>query len=410
MANQIQIIPNSSGNYELWVNGSRVSTGTQTSIQQMAQNYGWTGTVSPSAPPVAQNISYGVTNPQPVSPYVPPKPNIPASTYNDLMQQVVSGKITGNAAIQQIQDLVNSGKYSDTSVNIQSLFPSSQTFPNGTTYTDPITGKTVNYGSTGQPIASTGNNTTTGTTTGSLGYTPTGNDNLDKALASISGIISSQKAAGNVLAPGLQVTPELVSQFLAYAHQVVDPQTQQAITTELSNVNADLENQAKQYGYSTAGIIRDFGTSLATEQNAAGASGTAFSGQRALNEQLMADTANNQLGSAGSTAAYNIGNAARSAAAQVGASNAGGINTPSLVSPYVSQFGGQRGTAGTGNGLGFNYTPSLYTVGTIPSAGNTNVANQQANYLNQYMTLAGAQSGAQPQDLVKQLTGLPAGV
>ena len=259
----------------------------------------------------------------------------------------------------------------------------------GTTTTDPSTGLITNAD-------------------GTYSWGNTNNTQIDQLGNSLTTLINNQKLNGNVLAPGLQITPALVSQFLGYAHSVVDPQTQQAIKNEQDNINQDLTNQAAQYGYSAAGIIRDYGTSLYSEQNTAGGSAGAGGGQRTLNEQLLTDTANQQLGSLASSTAANIGSSARSAAQLLGVDNSGGMIMPNLNTFSVSPNGGARGTSMTGSGLGFNYNPSTYQVGSLESQGNTNLANQQANYLTQYTTLAGQQSAAQPQDLVKQLTGLPA--
>ena len=356
------------------------------------------------------------------------KPVIPNSAYQQIVQQIENGTISNQSQAEaKINSLIQSGQYADSSIDYSRLFPSGTTFPRGFSYTLPG-GQTYTADSTGKMNQSTtntqtnnggnqGGGTTSGTglidTNGNYTWVNTGNSAVDTLGNSMIGLINNQRNNGNVLAPGLQVTPALVSQFLQYAHSVVDPQTQQTLQNEMANISSDLSAQAKNLGLSEAGIIRDFGTSLATEQNSAGASGNAFSGQRALNENLMVDTTNQQLQSAENTASYNMGNSARTAAALVGSGNAAGlnasdINMPGINSQSVSLTGGARGSSTTGGGLGFNYTPSLYTIGTLPSAGNTNLANQQANYLTQYNTLAANQSSAQPQDIVKQLTGLPA--
>jgi hypothetical protein len=124
----------------------------------------------------------------------------------------------------------------------------------------------------------------------------------------------------------------------------------------------------------------------------------------------MAASTNRSLSSLASDTGYNIGSAARGAAADVGSANAGGINLPSLATGSVSLAGGSRGSSGTGSGLSYNYDPSIYTVGNIPSEAATNVNNQQNSYLSQYGTLAGAQSnsGRSTKDLLGLMSGLPA--
>jgi peptidoglycan hydrolase-like protein with peptidoglycan-binding domain len=232
----------------------------------------------------------------------------------------------------------------------------------------------------------------------------TGNPNLDSILQSLQGLLDSNKA---VIPPGLQITPALTQQFLSWAHQAVDPQTQQLIQSEITNINSNLSNLATQYENNKAETLQNFGTNLATEQNAAGGSGTAFSGMRNLTENNMAASTNRTLSSLASDTAYNMGQAARTGAANVGAANAGGINMPTLTGANVGITGGSRGTATPSNALDFSYNPSLYTAGNIPTSQNTAVNNLASNYLNQYTTLAGNNSGRSMSDLIGGVTGLP---
>lgn len=279
----------------------------------------------------------------------------------------------------------------------------------------PIPGSVIasSGGHTGSTDTSgtTGGTTGTSGSTGGISTTSTGDAGLDGILSSITGLANGLVSNGYTIPAGLQITPALVSQFLSYAHQAVDPYTQQQISARLADVNSNLQNLATQYGNNMAQVMQDFGTSLATEQNTSGASGVAFSGQRALNETNMANTTNRTLSTLGSQASTDIGTAARAAAGDVGAANAGGIVLPSLATGSVSLAGGSRGSSAAGGPLSYNYTPSIYTVGNIPSAG-TGAANQlQQSYLSQYGTLAGAQSnsGRSVSDLLGMISGLPAG-
>lgn len=244
----------------------------------------------------------------------------------------------------------------------------------------------------------------------------TGNSNLDTAQSGIASAIASG-AANGVIPPGLQITPALTAQFLTWAHQVVDPQTQQALTAEATNINNYLNDQQNQFNASQGEIEQGFGTSLATEQNAAGGAGTAFSGQRGVDEGNLQASANRSLASLRSTTDLNIGNALNSGTAAVGASNANMFNLPTIAPGSVSTLGGQRGST-SANGIeasgNFGYNPNNYTVGTIGSgttggAGAAAVNAQEANYLNQYNTLAANNSSRSIGDLIGGISGLPAG-
>lgn len=274
----------------------------------------------------------------------------------------------------------------------------------------PITGGpgvNGNNGPAGAGGAGTGTGTGTGGTIGTAGGPQsTGNPQLDSILSSLQRLLDSNKAA---IPPGLQITPELTQQFLTWAHQSVDPQTQQLIGSEIANINASLKNMQTDYESKKGEIVQDFGTKLADEQNTAGANGTAFSGLRNLTEENMANSTNRSLASLAADTAGSMGAGMRAAGANVGAANAGGINMPSLTGASVGIEGGSRGSVNGGNSLDFGYNPSLYTAGTIPSNQNTAVNNLAGNYLNQYTTLAGANSGRSMGDLIGMVTGLPQG-
>lgn len=276
------------------------------------------------------------------------------------------------------------------------------------------------YTSTGQPVSnasiatSTAGSAPMGTTggaaasSGGITVTPTGDPALDQVLGAIKGVADGLVSTGYTLPANLQITPQLVSDFTAYAHQAIDPYTQQLLTARLADVNASLSNTALQYQNSVGQTEQDFGTNLASEQNAAGNSGTAFSGLRALGENNMAASTNRTLSSLGSQAATDLGTEARAGAADVGSANAGGIVLPSLATGSVSLAGGSRGSSAAGGPLALGYDPSIYTVGNIPSAQTAAVNAQAANYLSQYGTLANANSGRSMSDLVGSLSGLPA--
>lgn len=261
---------------------------------------------------------------------------------------------------------------------------------------------------TGQPNpnynSSSNNNSNSNTQNNSqITYQSTGNSQVDAALANMQTLIDNMSKTGQI-PPGLQVTDAITSQFLQAAHQAVDPYTQQQIKSAVSDLNANLANQGTQFQNQQGQIVQDFGTALASEQNQAGGNGTAFGGQRAINELNMANSTNRSLASLGSQAAYNIGGALRTGAGQVGADNASQFNAPNLNLNTVGITGGQRGNVSNYGTLGYNYNPSQYTVGSLTDTGTQNVGNTYANYLSRYNQLAANQSnsGRTWQDLANQ--------
>lgn len=227
-----------------------------------------------------------------------------------------------------------------------------------------------------------------------LTVTPTGDPALDAILKQIADVGNNVINSGYTIPKTLQITPGLVSQFLDFAHGNVDPYYQQLMSGKIADVKANLTNLGTQFGNNLAGLVQNFGTDLATEQNSAGAYGTAFSGQRALTENNMVAKTNRDINSLASQTAYDIGGAARAAAADVGSANAGAFSLPTLNTSGVSKLGGQRGGVTGGNSLDFGYDPSIYKVGNIPSAQDAAAKSLQQTYLSQYGTLAGAQSNS----------------
>ncbi len=254
--------------------------------------------------------------------------------------------------------------------------------------------------------------TSGGSTSSAPAIQPTGNANLDAALGPLSTQIQSLATQGQ-LPSTLEITPSLVGTFLNWAHTVVDPQTQAALSAEAANVNNALSAAAINYQNTQAESVQGYGMDLLNEQNNAGTSGTAFSGLRNLEENNMVNSENRTLSTNAANAALNIGNTLNSGAAAVGSSNAGMFNLPTLAGAgTVSNTGGSTGTyTPSGNSLDFGYNPSIYVAGTIPSQGYSNTANQEANYLNQYSTLAASNSNGSRSvnDLLGMITGAPAG-
>lgn len=262
----------------------------------------------------------------------------------------------------------------------------------------------------------TGSGTGTGTTppagsyTGNVSVGSTGDTNLDQVQTSITGLANSLLSQGYSIPSDLQITPALVSTFLSYAHQAIDPYSQQLLSNEIDNVNADLQNQQNQYENSAAETKQQFGAQLSSQDNTEGANGVAFSGGRQVLDNNLVNSTNRSLSSLSSTAALNAGNSLRAGAAQVGSANANQFNLPSF-NMYSVGTGGQFGTSGVAGGTSLNYNPSSYTVGAIPSQQTGAVNQQEQNYLSQYGTLAGAQSnsGRSIGDLIGMISGLPSG-
>ena len=259
-----------------------------------------------------------------------------------------------------------------------------------------------------QSVNGSGSSPTHVSSTSSSGLPSTGNTNLDRIQ---DGIVSAAASNNLSIPPGLQITPALTQQFLAWAHQVVDPQTQQLISAEAANINASLQNASVNFKNTQAEDIQQFGSQLASQDNSMAGSGIAFSGLRNLTDQNLANSTNRTLSSLSANTAYNMGNTLRTGAANVGSQNTNLFNLPGLTDATVGVTGGNlsggQGVSNAGPALDFSYNPNIYTAGVIPSNQST-AANQLAgNYLSQYTTLAGSNSGRSMSDLIAGVSGLP---
>lgn len=219
-----------------------------------------------------------------------------------------------------------------------------------------------------------------------FGLSSTGNPALDAvqdaAVTHAQNVINS----GQTLNPGLTVTPALVSQFLQEAHAQVDPYYQQQITNEIGNINASLDNAQKQYENSVATSNIGFQQDLLGARNTATSNGVAGGSAEQLQEKQMADVQNRNLASLSANTAASVGNTLRTGGSALGNGIAGlngnqsNFNLPSLNASTVS-LGGANGGANNSSALNYDYNPSTYNTGTIPSAYGTNLNATQNQYL-----------------------------
>ncbi len=348
-----------------------------------------------------QTTTYGSVNVQPSQVQHPATPTIPASVYQSMRASIASGAISPQQALATIQQ-----SYPGAQVDTGTLYAPMSFQQNGQTMGLNPDGTIKNLGATTQSQTVTKAGISAPTT--GFQAQSTGDPALDAVQAQIKALTEQLGASGQLPA-NLQITPDVTAKFLAWAHGVVDPQTQQLLTAKAADINGALQNYATQYETQKGQITQDFGTELATEQNTAGGAGTAFSGQRTLNENNMVNTTNRSLASLGANTAYNVGNTLRAGAAAVGSANAGQFNLPTLAGGQVSNVGGQRGSSSNANALDFGYNPSIYTVGNIPSSQETAVGAKAQDYQKQYYDLASANTTRSVGDLLGMITNKPAG-
>lgn len=279
----------------------------------------------------------------------------------------------------------------------------------GVGYWGPQTLAAVQAAPQGGVNSGTGTATSSGGTNSNGTIASTGDTSMDAAQTELQSLIQNLATTGQIPS-GLQITPALVQQFMTYAQQVVSPQTQQFLTNQADSINNALAQATTTYQNEQGQAEQDFGVNLASQDNTMAGSGVAFSGQRNLADLNLANTTNRNLSTNAANANYSISNLLQTGGAALGSANAGLLNVPTgLTTPTVSTAGGQYGSNSAGGGINFNYNPSSYTVGSIPTSQNTALNNLVGNYETQYSTLAANNSGKSINDLLGMMTGLPSG-
>ena len=187
-------------------------------------------------------------------------------------------------------------------------------------------------------------------------------------------------------------------------------QTQQLINQNVAEINESLSTAQTQYENTQAATIQQFGVQLNNQDNGFGQTGFGDSGLRNLTDTNLVNATNWNLSSAQAAAANTASQTLNTGAGEVGSQNASQYTIPDLLGATVSNTGGTYGSSSQTAPASLNYTPSNYTVGTIPSQGNTTTGNLAANYLSQYGTLAAnAPASATAASIIPGITNLPAG-
>lgn len=359
--------------------------------------------------PVAPNTSYGATNTNPTGQLQWwQKPPLPSSVIQQYKAQVANGSMSmsdANAAIRAMD-----GQY-----DVSGFTPSQIQPPAGATYTG-AGGSTYTFdgnGTANKTGASQYNSTTGangGNTTASVGqapgFTSTGNPNYDALLSSAGAYVSQNLAAGSTINPNISITPELVAKFLQEAHASADPYYKQQVDNAVSDINGNLQQLTTDFNNKQAETLQGFGTQLATQDNAAANNGVAFSGGRNLADQNLQDSTNRVLSTNAADTSNQVGSILRAGATNVGSTNTGRFNLPTLLGAGVSTLGGQRGSTTPGQTLSFNYDPTAYGTGALTSQYNSNLVNQSNQYLKNYLNTAANATSATPsfQDLTNSGT------
>jgi len=224
--------------------------------------------------------------------------------------------------------------------------------------------------------------------------TPTGNAALDAAQQAQYDYVTGSLAQGYTINPALTGSnlAAMLPQFIQQTAAQLEPELLQNFQSEMAGVNLSLNTLAQQYTASQGKTIQDFQQSLGTLRNA---NQWGLGGGENTVEQASANNTNRTLASLDAGFANQAGGVMQAAGSALGQgvpsdflSNTGAATTPGLsgfgassvqapnVNPLtVNLQGGNSvlaGSSGQGNALNYNYDPSIYKYGSIPTTFGTN--------------------------------------
>jgi hypothetical protein len=234
---------------------------------------------------------------------------------------------------------------------------------------------------------------------------------LDAAQNSQYQYVSGSLAQGYTINPALTGSSlaAMLPQFIQETAAQLEPELLQNFQSEMAGVNTSLGALAANYKASQGSSIYDFQTSLANLLNSA----NPFSAGTGAAANALAANENRSLSSLDATYAANVGNVLQTAGGELGQGSpasflagTGAATTPgltgfgdsSLSAPDVTPLqvgvtGGNTVLAGStsgGNALNYNFNPSIYTYGSIPTAFGTNFGNTLNQLFGNYQTGAAA--------------------
>ena len=289
--------------------------------------------------------------------------------------------------------------------------------PNGGSYSTTQSPGSVDTGGGVYYIPSSSNTTTSssgnqGTTSSSItnGVVPTGNAGVDTLQTAFADSISGSLANGYKINPGLNIDQNTLAQFVQETIPQLDPKYTQNLQVEINGVNNNLQQDAAAWTKQQGDITQNYQSTLATLRDQSSMGG---GGERAL-EAGLTNSANRSLTALDASTAGTIANELNAGGSQVGqglpsgtafgvsvpggGGNANSFNIPSLYGRTLTNQGGDSVFAGSsqqGNALDFNYNPSTYQYGAIPSAYSSDFLsqlNQQAQNYQQGQIANGASS------------------
>ena len=237
----------------------------------------------------------------------------------------------------------------------------STTTAQSTGWIDPATGDPTAVG-VGIPVG-TGSQVGVSTTppdTGTGTTSTTGNAQLDGILSELQAYLKKLKESGQAVNPAVELSPEIVQQFLDQAKTELNPYYSSQITSIQGEISASLQSMQKQWQLDKDQAQADFKKQLSTSQEDFAGAGSAFSGGRGASEQQFIEGTNRKLALSAQQAADAAGNILSGGEQKLGTRNVQSLFGYGQFTP------GQSSTSGFyDNGNTLSYQSPGNTIGSL---------------------------------------------
>jgi hypothetical protein len=167
----------------------------------------------------------------------------------------------------------------------------------------------------------------------------TGNEDLNNMLTSINDVLTSITNSGKIVNPNIDITPELTQQWLDQSSTELDPYYKSQFDAIKDDLSTDLTFLSDQYKQTQKANEATFKANLETQRESESGAGTIFSGGRLSREEELAQGAERNMESLGSTMGYQARKAGTSAERTIGSGGLAGLTSPTYSSYKVSTKG-----------------------------------------------------------------------
>lgn len=353
---------NAQGNYEVFFNGNRITTGSASILQ----NYGLSETQLSSGNQLnATGLGNSVAN---ASTAPAPMDSLSYAQQQEQQKQAELARIEQNrknGIIQQAQQISQSGG-GTTAINnfYNSLSPADQPLVKSIFGNNIVPGYQAPTGNTQQTTVTPGGITTSTAGTVSTPTAPVAPEaahlppEFQQLYTQLETYLQQLQQRGQVLNPDVNITPQQTLAFLNQAQTEINPYYAGQLKLAKDSLSKSLDYSVGTENQSEQQAQKDYATNLRTLGESAADKGFAQSGMRVRDENNLASDTQTSIDQARRSLSYNAGNAASTFAQQYGSDN---LPAPTMGNaPRVISGNSQFQTSGGSSPL-YQLSPDVYS-------------------------------------------------